>query len=79
MKNSMLIQVKVKPNSRTSRLEQASDGAWVAQVKSPPVDGKANDELIALVAKHFRCQKSAVSIKRGASSRTKLIEIEVEG
>ncbi|HEX7770822.1 MAG TPA: DUF167 domain-containing protein [Pyrinomonadaceae bacterium] len=70
-----ILQIKVKPNSRTSRLEQNEDGTWLAQIKSPPVDGKANEELIALVAKHFGCRKSEVSIKSGGSSRTKLIQI----
>ena len=71
----MVIQIKVKPNSRASRLEQNEDGTWLAQLKSPPVDGKANEELIALVAKHFKRPKSEVTIKSGASSRTKLIQI----
>ena len=70
-----LIQVKVKPNSRASLLQQTADGTWLAQLKSPPVEGKANEELIALVAKHFKLRKSDVSIKSGASSRTKLIQI----
>ena len=71
----MLIQVKVKPNARTSTLEQAADGSWTAQLKSPPVDGRANQELVALVAKHFGCRKADVAIKSGASSRTKLVSI----
>jgi uncharacterized protein len=70
-----IIQIKVKPNSRASLLEQKEDGTWLAQIKSPPVDGKANEELLALVAKHFKCRKSDVSIKSGGSSRTKLIQI----
>ena len=70
-----VIQIKVKPNSRASRLEQNEDGTWLAQLKASPVDGKANEELIALVAKHFKLPKSNVSIKSGASSRTKLIQI----
>ena len=71
-----VIQVKVKPNSRVSALEEMEDGTWLAQLKSPPVDGKANEELIALVAKQFGCRKSEVSIKSGASSRTKLVRID---
>jgi uncharacterized protein (TIGR00251 family) len=71
-----VISVKVKPNSRVSVLMQAEDGAWLAQLKSAPVDGKANEELVSLVANHFRCRKSAVSLKSGASARTKLIQIE---
>jgi hypothetical protein len=71
-----VIQVKVKPNARRSLLEESSPGVWLAQLKSLPVDGKANEELIALVAKHFACRKSAVSIKSGASGRMKLVRIE---
>lgn len=71
-----MIQVKVKPNARASTLEQAADGTWLAQLKSPPVDGKANEELIVLVAKRFACRKSAVTIRSGASGRMKLVRIE---
>ena len=70
------IRVKVKPNSRLSTLEQVEGGTWLAQLKAAPVDGKANEELIALVASRFRCRKSAVSIKSGASGRMKLVRIE---
>ncbi len=77
MSNTKTIQVKVKPNARTSSLEQLSDGGlWQAKLKSPPVDGAANKELVALVAKRFGCRKSAVSIKSGASGRMKLVQIE---
>jgi uncharacterized protein len=71
-----VISVKVKPNSRVSVLTQSTDGTWIAQLKSPPIDGKANAELLALVASHFGCRKSAVSLKSGSSSRSKLIRIE---
>jgi uncharacterized protein (TIGR00251 family) len=70
-----VIQVKVKPNSRASLLEQQEDGTWLAQIKSPPVDGKANAELITLLAKHFKCPKSNVRIKSGGSTRIKLVQI----
>jgi uncharacterized protein len=69
------IQIKVKPNSRASLLEQREDGTWFAHLKSPPVDGKANEELIALVAKHFKRAKSDVQIKSGGASRIKLVQI----
>jgi uncharacterized protein (TIGR00251 family) len=70
------IQVKVKPRARVSLLTPQEGGVWLAQLKSPPVDGKANEELVALVAHHFGCTKSAVSIKSGASSRTKIVQVE---
>jgi len=73
-----LIDIKVKPNARVSSLEPADDGSWIAQLKSPPVDGKANAELIALVARRFGCAKSAVAIKSGASARTKRVRIDTD-
>jgi uncharacterized protein YggU (UPF0235/DUF167 family) len=70
------IEVRVKPNSRISSLEKTPDGRWLARVKSPPFDGKANAELIGLIARHFECPKSAVSIKTGAAARVKRVVID---
>lgn len=76
MANSLLLQVKVKPNSRVSQLSQQADGSWLAQLKSLPIDGKANAELIELIAAHFHCKKAAVQIKSGASGRIKRVIVE---
>jgi uncharacterized protein YggU (UPF0235/DUF167 family) len=71
-----VIQVKVRPSSGASSLEQKEDGTWFARLKAAPEDGKANAELLTLVAKHFKVPRSAVSIMRGASGRTKLLSID---
>lgn len=68
-----ILQVKAKPNSRVSALTRQDDGTWLAQLKSPPVDGKANAELIGLVAHQFGCAKSLVDIKTGAGSKLKRV------
>jgi uncharacterized protein (TIGR00251 family) len=73
---SRILELKVKPNARESRLEQQPDGTWLAQLKSAPVDGRANAELIGLVAKQFGCTKVQVSIRAGAGGRRKLVKIE---
>ena len=73
--DARFIRVKVKPKSRESTLESLPDGTWLARLKAPPVDGKANAELIELVARRFACARSAVTIKAGAGSRTKLVKI----
>ena len=73
---AVVLHVKVRPNARASSLQQAADGTWHAQLKAAPVDGKANEELIALVADRFGCRKSAVVIKAGTSGRMKLIKVE---
>ena len=70
------LKLKVKPGSRDESLTEQADGTWLARVKAPPVDGKANAALITLVAAHFGLRKSQVSIKSGASGRMKLVQLE---
>ncbi|HZN24751.1 MAG TPA: DUF167 domain-containing protein [Burkholderiales bacterium] len=70
------IRVRVKPNARACALEQMADGTWLARVKSPPVEGKANEELVSLLAEHFAVRKAQISIKSGASGRMKLVQIQ---
>lgn len=71
-------QVKVKPNSKQQAVEELADGTLTAHLKSPPVDGKANKELIELLSEKFDVPKSYIRIKSGLSSRTKLVEIDTE-
>ena len=70
-----ILMVKAKPNARVSALTQQDDGTWLAQLKSPPVDGKANAELVGLVASEFGCAKSSVTIRTGAGSKLKRVQI----
>lgn len=73
-----IIEVKVKPNSKQSKVETSDDGTLIASVKALPIDGKANVELIALIASHFGLRKRQVSIKTGASGRMKRIELDID-
>jgi uncharacterized protein (TIGR00251 family) len=76
MSETRVLKIKIKPNARSSAFAQQADGTWLAQLKSPPIDGKANEELILLVAEHFGLRKAQVSIKSGASSRLKRVVIQ---
>jgi uncharacterized protein (TIGR00251 family) len=73
---STTIQVKAKPGAKVSQLDEpGADGIWRAQLKSPPVDGRANAELIALVAAHFGVRKADVEIRSGAGAKLKLVRV----
>jgi uncharacterized protein len=74
--DKLILQVKVKPNARAGAFDEQPDGTWLAQLKSPPIDGRANEELVALVARHFGRRKSLVSIRSGASGRLKLVQVD---
>ena len=71
-----LLQVTVKPNARENRLSESKDGVWTASIKALPVDGKANEALIELVAAHFKVRRRQVRIAAGSTSRIKRLLIE---
>jgi len=71
-----VLSIKVKPGARRSALTEQPDGQWLAEVAAQPVDGKANDALLALVAKHFGLRRSQVRLKSGAASRHKRVALD---
>ncbi|UXE61947.1 MAG: DUF167 domain-containing protein [Woronichinia naegeliana WA131] len=73
----MKISVKVKANAKQQKIEAIADGSLKISLKSPPIDGKANLELISLLAKHFQVSKSQVMIKSDQNNKSKIVEILV--
>ena len=67
--------VRVTPNSSTNHISLESDGKLTVKLTSPPVEGKANKDLVKLIAKKLRIPQSDVSIKRGEHSRDKVLVI----
>jgi hypothetical protein len=73
----VLKNIKVKPNSKNQQITEESDGSLTIKLKSPPVDGKANQELIKLLAQKFQVPKSQIAIKSGIYGRSKVVEINL--
>jgi len=71
----MKIQVKVKPNSKTEELSREGN-SFIAKVKEPPKEGRANQAVIKLLAEHFGVSQSQVNILSGFRSRNKVVEVE---
>ena len=77
MSDSSILSVRVVPNKPESRIMDTSDDGTIRiEVKSQPIEGKANQELIKFLAKLLGVNKNQVIIIRGANSRNKLIKIE---
>jgi uncharacterized protein (TIGR00251 family) len=70
----MLIPVRVIPRSSKNTLEWER-GALKARLTAPPVEGAANEALIALLAEYLAVPKRAIRIVHGATSRQKTVEI----
>lgn len=67
--------VRVQPRARRSGIRGVHGDALKLCVTAPPVDGAANEAIIALLATELDVPTSAVRIVSGASSRTKTVEI----
>ena len=71
----MLVKVHVVPKSKSVEIEELAEKCLRVRLISPPVDGRANSELIKLLARYYKKNKSAVKIKKGLRSRDKLIDV----
>ena len=73
---SAQLEVRVQPRAKRNALEAVEGRALKAYVTAPPEGGKANDALVALVAKALGVAKGRVRIVRGHRGRNKLVSIE---
>ncbi|MFN7145621.1 MAG: DUF167 domain-containing protein [Myxococcota bacterium] len=72
----MILGVHVKPNARTTRVVGWADARTVIlAIAAPPVDGKANDEVVRFLAKTLGLPRSSVTIERGATARVKHVSL----
>ena len=71
----LIISVHVKTGARQDRMTLTGTNSFNIELKAQPQDGKANAALIKLLAKHLGVTQAAVNIKRGATSRNKLVEV----
>jgi len=70
------IAVRLQPRASRDEVVGERAGVIVIRVTAPPVDGKANEALIRLVAKRAGVAPSRVEIVRGHSAREKVIRVE---
>jgi len=67
--------VRVQPRASRTAVEGLRDGALLVRLTAPPVEGEANDALVALLADRLNVPKSAVRILSGERGRTKRVAV----
>ncbi len=75
--DGVLLQVSVMPNAKRTEVDGLHDGALRVRLAAPPIDGRANDALVAWLAKCLAVPKRRVEVLRGESSRRKQVAIDV--
>ena len=74
-KNVLKIKVKVEPRSSRSCIVGLYGDGLKIKLSSPPVEGRANKELIELLASSYGIKKADVEILSGHNSRNKIIAL----
>ena len=65
----------MQPNARRSEIAGFHGDALKVRIAAPAADNKANAELIEFLSKTLEVSKSAIAIRRGDTSRRKVVEI----
>jgi hypothetical protein len=71
------LDLSVSPNARRTAADGLHDGALRVRLAAPPVDGKANAQLLGWLADQLGCPKRAVTLLRGDSARRKQVQVDL--
>ena len=69
------ITVRVSPNASKSEVISRGRDGWKVRLAALPVDGKANETLIRLLAEEYDCAPSEIRIIHGQTGKIKIVEL----
>ena len=72
---AVIIDTAVKPRSSREGVGPVQADRLVVAVNAPPVDGKANEAVVRVLAQTFSVPRSSVTIIRGETGRKKTVRI----
>jgi hypothetical protein len=73
----VVLSLSVVPNARRTQVDGLHDGALRVRLAAPPIEGRANDALVAWLAKSLGVARRDVELLRGDTSRRKQVAIDV--
>jgi uncharacterized protein YggU (UPF0235/DUF167 family) len=70
------LSIRVRPGAGRTAVGGSHDGALVVRVAAPAVDGRATEAALTAVADALGVRRRAVTLVTGATSRTKVVDID---
>lgn len=70
-----LLYLRIQPRASKNEIVTMEDGSVKVRLTAPPVDGAANEALVAFLADTLGIAKSQVEIISGHTSREKVVRI----
>jgi uncharacterized protein (TIGR00251 family) len=71
----LVLQVQIQPRASSDAIAGVLGDRLKIRLTAPPVEGKANEHLIAWLARLFGVPKSQVILERGAGSKHKQVRV----
>ncbi|MCR4346142.1 MAG: DUF167 family protein [Sulfuricaulis sp.] len=71
----LILQVQVQPRAKSDAITGVTGDRLKIRLKAPPVEGRANDQLVACLAKLFDVPRRHVVLERGNTSQRKQLRI----
>lgn len=72
----MPLAVRVIPRARRTEIAGRRGDALLIRLAAPPVDGAANEALLAFLADRLGVPRRRVALRRGAATRDKVVDVE---
>lgn len=76
--DGLWLAVSVVPNAKRTGADGLHDGALRVRLAAPPVDGKANETLVAWLAGELGVPRRSIALVRGQTARRKWLALDVE-
>ncbi len=75
--SGLRFKVSVIPNSSCSKIVEITEEFIKIKLNSPPIEGKANKEVISILSKTLKIPKGSISIVNGDKNKLKTIEAQI--
>ncbi len=72
----LLLRLRVQPRAGRNAFAELFGDALKVKLKAPPIDGRANAELLRFIAESFDVSRSEVELVSGLQSRTKQLRVK---
>lgn len=74
--DALIINLRIQPKAKRNEVVGLHGDALKVRIAAPPVDGKANTQLLGFFAQLFNVTATQVSLLCGETSRAKRVRVE---
>jgi uncharacterized protein (TIGR00251 family) len=73
------LKLRVAPGAKSSGWSgELPDGRWKVKIAAPPIEGRANEELVRFIADSLELPRRSVRLAHGAGGRDKVVEVDLD-